>query len=697
MTEQQQKMPANPRDRESLTGGVSFGPSQDAASTASEAVSSIEGEAVSSDEEGAVSSTQGAAVSSTQGAAVSPTQGAAVSPTQGAAVSPTQGAAVSSTEGAAVSPSDGGAASPTPGGAAPATRTGTVPSTQDAAGDRTQLEHNLAQSRNEWMAQKGAGTGGPRDGDQASVDLTRYAGRPIGFMLMYVWRHRAAHISILLSVVIGVACSVSASFASKLLVNALQGATTHPHRLQPIWNAVTILLALIATDNLAWRVGGWISTKTFVQVTGDLRRDLFRHLTGHSPSYFADRMPGTLAGRITATANAIFTVENLFTWNVLPPMLAVLFSIGYMAGVRWWIALGLVILSGALSVLLFRLAAAGRALHHQYAIDAAQVDGELLDVINNMPLVRAFGAGPRERRRFSTRLDTEMGTRTKSLRYLEKLRLLHAVLTAALTAGLLVVSVILWIHKQVSTGDIVMITSLGFTILHGTRDLAVALVETIQHIARLSEALGTLLLPHDMPDDPDARGFASPARGAVEFRNVTYAYPGAGRVLDGFNLDVQPGQRVGLVGRSGSGKTTVLALLQRLRFVQAGEIILDGSDLRKLSEEALRSVISVVPQDVSLFHRSVLENIRYGKPDGRRRGGLCRRRRRRLPRTSSTRCRRGSRPRWATAASSSRAASASASRSRARSCATRRSCCSTRPPRRSTARASTACRRRSTG
>ncbi len=453
--------------------------------------------------------------------------------------------------------------------------------------------------------------------DALPRDLTRFARNPIGFMLHYVFRRRVSHLAILLSVVVGVACSVSASFASKLLVNALQDAAVHHGHggTRAIWVAVAVLLGLIAVDNLAWRVGGWISTRTFVEVTGDLRRDLFQHLTGHSPSYFADRMPGTLAGRITATANAIFTVENLFTWNVLPPMLAVVFSIAYMAGVRWWIAAGLVVLSGALSVLLFRLAVAGRALHHRYASDAARVDGELLDVINNMPLVRAFGATSRERSRFSKRLAGEMRTRTRSLRYLEKLRLLHAVLTALLTAGLLIVSVILWIRRSVTTGDIVMITSLGFTILHGTRDLAVALVETIQHIARLSEALGTLLLPHDMPDAPDAEPLRGPARGGIDFRHVSYAYPGGGKVLDDFNLLIEPGQRIGLVGRSGSGKTTVLGLLQRLRYIQSGEILIDGVELRRLTEEALRSVISVVPQDVSLFHRSVLENIRYGKPE----------------------------------------------------------------------------------
>jgi ATP-binding cassette subfamily B protein len=131
----------------------------------------------------------------------------------------------------------------------------------------------------------------------------------------------------------------------------------------------------------------------------------------------------------------------------------------------------------------------------------------------------------------------------------------------------------------------------------------------------MAEALGTLLLPHDMPDAHDATGFHGPSKGEVVFDKVVYAYPGGAPVLDGFDLKVEAGTRVGLVGRSGSGKTTVLALLQRLRFLQGGRILIDGKELGKLTEEALRSVISVVPQDVSLFHRSVMENIRYGKPD----------------------------------------------------------------------------------
>ena len=98
-----------------------------------------------------------------------------------------------------------------------------------------------------------------------------------------------------------------------------------PHRPMPaasVWMPFALLVSLIAADNLLWRVASWIASYSFVRVTGDLRSELFRHLTGHAPSYFQDRMPGTLTSRITATSNAIYTIENMFIWNVLPPCVA---------------------------------------------------------------------------------------------------------------------------------------------------------------------------------------------------------------------------------------------------------------------------------------------------------------------------------------------------------------------------------------
>jgi ATP-binding cassette, subfamily B, bacterial len=441
-------------------------------------------------------------------------------------------------------------------------------------------------------------------------ELDGLARRPLAFMARYVGRHPIAHAVVLWSVVAAVAFATFSQYAIKHLVDVLSANDS-----AGAWHAFLILAALVAADNLSWRVGGWMATHGFVAVTGDMRRDLFQHLTGHAPAYFAERQPGTLASRITATANAIYQVENTCAWNVLPPALAVVFSIIMLATISPAMAGVLIVIASTLGVLLARMAAAGRHLHRRYATTAAAVDGELVDVINNMSLVRAFGATVRERERFAERVDREMRARGASLRYLERLRLLHAGTTAFLTAGLLAWAIFLWQHHVASTGDVVLVTTLGFTILHGTRDLAVALVDTVQHVARLAEALSTLLLPHEMGEAADARELPTP-RGSVQFRYVTYAYPGTPMpVLRNFTLNIQPGTRVGLVGRSGCGKTTALALLQRLRDVQAGRILIDGEDVAQLTDASLRAAMAVVPQDVSLFYRSVIENIRYGKPE----------------------------------------------------------------------------------
>ena len=439
--------------------------------------------------------------------------------------------------------------------------------------------------------------------------LPGYAGRPLAFMFRYVRAHALGHVAILLSVVVAVGAAVGSQYAIKNLVDMLAAGTK-----SPIWTAFAILAALIATDNMAWRVGGWIAARMFVAVTGDVRRDLFQHLTGHAPSYFSDRQPGTLASRITATANAIFLVETTVAWNVLPPCLAVAFSVGVLALISPIMAGALVVLASILSFVLVKLADRGSHLHRTYATDAAAVDGELVDVISNMPLVRAFGATFRERERFAGRVDRELTSRRQSLRYLEKLRVFHAVATAMLTAGLLAWAIMLWQQGVATTGDVVLVSTMGFTILHGTRDLAVALVNTVQQVARLSEALSTLLVPHTLNDREGAESLPQ-AQGRVTFERVNFAYPDGSPVLRKFSLSIQPGERVGLVGRSGSGKSTVLALLQRLRDVEEGRILIDGRDIAQLTQESLHAQLSIVPQDVSLFARSIRENIRYGRPD----------------------------------------------------------------------------------
>jgi ATP-binding cassette, subfamily B, bacterial len=441
---------------------------------------------------------------------------------------------------------------------------------------------------------------------------------PLRFLAHYVGRHPIGHAIVLVSVLAAVLCSVSSQYGMKRLIDAIaagpnagalgSGGTT------AVWAAFLLLCALIAADNLLWRVGGWAAARSFVAVTGDVRRDMFAHLSGHSPSYFAERLPGALASRITATANATFTVESTGAWNVLPPCFAVTFAIGLISTVNLAMAGVLVALALALGAMIYALARKGTPLHRSYASAAAGVDGELVDVTSNMAVVRAFGATMREQRRLGATIDTEMGARRSSLFYLEKLRLIHAVTTALLTAGMVGWAILLWQHGRASVGDIVLVTALAIGILHSTRDLAVALVDLTQHVARLDEAIGALMVPHELPDRPGAMPLRR-GLGRVEFDHVRFAYPDRATVLRDFDLMIEPGQRVGLVGHSGAGKSTAMALLQRFYDIQGGRILVDGQDIRDVTQESLRQHMAIVPQDISLFHRSVLENIRYARPE----------------------------------------------------------------------------------
>jgi ATP-binding cassette subfamily B protein len=444
------------------------------------------------------------------------------------------------------------------------------------------------------------------------TSLAAFRGRPLAFLLRYVGLHPIGHAGVLVAVLIAVGCSVTTQFGMKHLIDIVSMGQQTGAPL--VWGAFALLCVLVAGDNLLWRVGGYVANRTFVAVTGDIRRDLFGYLSGHAPGFFASRLPGGLGSRVSSSANNAFIVLNTAVWNVVPPIIAVVLSIAFIGSVNLRLALGLLVLALVLGMGMFFLARRGTPLHRKYAQDAAGVDGELVDVISNFNVMRTFGAAGREQFRLAGIIGVEMASRRRSLYYLEHLRLIHAVLTALLTAGVVAAGIRLWLAGHASVGDIVLVTSLAFTILHGTRDLAVSLVDLTQYVSRLDEAIRALLLPQELPDVTDAGALPAGPR-EVTFEDVSFSYPGRAPVIENFNLTLAPGQRVGLVGFSGAGKSTVLSLLQRFHDVSSGRVLIDGQDIRDVAKTSLRDVMALVPQDISLFHRTVRENLCYGRPD----------------------------------------------------------------------------------
>jgi ATP-binding cassette subfamily B protein len=441
------------------------------------------------------------------------------------------------------------------------------------------------------------------------MSLPTYASRgPIPFLLHYIRRRLPGHVVVIGAVLAAVGCAIGSQYAVKNLVDMLEARNGN------IWIAVGILFGLVAGDNLLWRLAGWVSTNVFVAVGGDVRLDLFQHLSGHGTTYFTDRFPGALAGRITTAANATWTIESSLTWTTIPPLAAVFSSILLLATVNWQITAVLTAIVIVLAFVIERLASQGAPLHEDFAGRAAAVNGYLADVVGNIGLVRTFGTARREHARLTREIEHEMTAQRASLRSLERLRIFHALSVLAVTAGILIWSITLWREGKVTTGDVVLTTTLGFTVLHASRDLAMALVDVVQQFAKLGEAVQELGLPHEMEDAPGAKPLMH-LGGSAALVNVCFSYPSGARVLRDFTLHIPPGQKIGIVGKSGAGKSTIFALLQRFYDPECGHVLIDEQDIALVTQESLRQSIAVVQQDIALLHRSIRENLRYGRPE----------------------------------------------------------------------------------
>ncbi|MCV4264258.1 ABC transporter ATP-binding protein [Pseudomonas capsici] len=431
------------------------------------------------------------------------------------------------------------------------------------------------------------------------------------FLWSYVRRRAWAYGGMVTLVIAAASCAVAVQYGMKLLVDSMGDEGNR----SGVWFAFGFFIFLIAIENLFWRLGGWLGCRTVVASCADMRVDLFSHLTGHPMRYFAEHYAGALGSRISATGAAAGQIYSALLWKIIPPCVDFLGAVVVLATVRIQMALALVAFVLLVAAIITFFGIRGRSRHQLYAAQAASVGGELVDLVNNVWTIKAFTARERERQRLDAKIRTEARAQSRSWMYVEKARVLHDLCLASMAGTMLAWSILLWTRGAVSVGDVVMVSALTFRILHGSRDLALALVETSQHLGAVGDTLSVIAKPYELSDTE--QDWVAPS-GTIELQDVGYAYPGGRKVLCGLSLRIEPGQRVGIVGPSGAGKTTLLGMLQRLDDVSSGSIRIDGRDLRQISQDSLRRQIAVVPQEPTLFNRSIYENIAYGRPEATR-------------------------------------------------------------------------------
>jgi len=193
------------------------------------------------------------------------------------------------------------------------------------------------------------------------------------------------------------------------------------------------------------------------------------------------------------------------------------------------------------------------------------------------------------------------------------MRMLLQGLNLLIYAVLLPLALSRLVHGRISVGDFLLVTTLMIQLIRNVFDMANGLPDTYDMIGSIRDSLSMLIVPREIRDEPAARELTVP-RGEVAFDGVTFAYDAKKPVFAELNLTIRAGQRVGLVGHSGAGKTTLITMLMRLYEVQRGAIRIDGQSIAEVTQASLRRSIGLIPQDVILFHRTLMENIRYGRP-----------------------------------------------------------------------------------
>ena len=434
-------------------------------------------------------------------------------------------------------------------------------------------------------------------------------GQPLPFLWRYV-RMRPWNFSLLFVLICGGAiCAVAVQYGMKLLVDALaSGDRQHAD----MWTPLGLFLGLIIAENIFWRAGGWLGCRTVVASCVDIRVELFRYLTGHPMRYFNEHFAGALGNRITATGHASGVIYGGFIWKIMPPLVDFFGAVVVLFTVSWQMAVALIGAVLIVALLITAYGIRGRRKHQRYAAQAAQVGGELVDAVSNVWTIKAFSARDRESERLAQQISREARAHRSSWIYMEKTRVLHDICLSLMAGAMLIWAILLWRDGRVTAGDVVLVSSLTFRILHGSRDLALALVETVQQLGAVADTLRIIVQPHAIKDSNLP---LTTVDGTIDLVDVSYSYPDGRQVFKGLNLHIPAGQKVGLVGPSGAGKSTLVHLIQRLDDVKEGGILIDGHDIRQVSVDSLRKKIAVVPQETALFARSIRENIRYGRPE----------------------------------------------------------------------------------
>ncbi|PQA33957.1 ABC transporter ATP-binding protein [Amnimonas aquatica] len=345
-----------------------------------------------------------------------------------------------------------------------------------------------------------------------------------------------------------------------------------------------------------------------------IRWMVHRYLLRQSMAFYQDEFAGRIATKLMQTALAVreCVIKLIDVLNYV--LVYFLGSLAIMAAADWRLAMPLLAWLGLYLLMLRHFVPVMGRVSQEQADARSLMTGRIVDSYTNIQTVKLFSHAQREATYAREGMGGFMTTVYRQMRLVTQLNTVLYLLNSALLLAVGGIGIWLWLGGELAVGALAAALGLVLRLSGMSQWIMWEVSALFENIGTVKDGIGSISLPHVVDDAPGAPALAVPA-GGIRFEDVSFHYGKGGGVIEGLTLDIAPGEKVGLVGRSGAGKSTLVNLLLRFHDLEGGRILIDGQDIAGVQQDSLRAHIGMVTQDTSLLHRSVRENILYGRPD----------------------------------------------------------------------------------
>ena len=403
-------------------------------------------------------------------------------------------------------------------------------------------------------------------------------------------------------------------YSFKYIVDALQSAdSSNGETIKVICLSFLPLLCLRVGINIVWFIEASIWAKHGTMFKHNIRMAIFEYIRKHSVGFMSDNFSGQMSQKITDIyVGAIEILADashlVFSGFMALTSIVFIFSINYVVGafaIIWFFVY---------LYISFKVMGIIKKKSYALADTSSYMSGQIVDVLTNFNIMKIFSSGKDEVEYLNK---SSIDTRNKDYEFFITERNSNAIKTimnTILFIGMFSTSLYSWVHNSLTVAEFVVILSYTMNWINKLSDIAFRTQNMVEEWSNCSAGLDTVLVPYQITDKDDAKNLEL-TNSAINIDNLTFSYKNGAEVFKNFSLNIKPNEKIALIGKSGAGKTTLANLILRLFKIKGGSISIDGQDIREVTQESLRKAIGLVQQDTSLFNRTLIENIRYGRKD----------------------------------------------------------------------------------